>query len=133
MTTDVPPVGMEGASPNRFLSPADAEGAFGVLVGGDDGAGPAVLGFESFDVFLVGDGLPRVAPEVEGLGEIGRWGVGVQEQRFQGRRVQSASKGGKVAVELELRDVALVIEPLGALVSQEPLEDVLAQRVSDQL
>ena len=39
----------------------------------------------------------------------------------------------EVAVELELRDLGLVGLPLGPLVADEPLEDVLAERLGHEL
>src|SRR5690606_8524875 len=43
------------------------------------------------------------------------------------------SPGAQVALELETADVGAVVLPLGALVAQEPLEDVLPERLPDQL
>ena len=40
---------------------------------------------------------------------------------------------GEVAVQLERRDLAAVVVPLGPLVAQEEVEDVLAERLGDQL
>ena len=53
--------------------------------------------------------------------------------RTRGRCVTSAHSTEQVAVELERRDLAAVVEPLGPLVAQEEVEDVLAERLGDQL
>src|SRR6188508_2270026 len=57
------------------------------------------------------------------------------EERERGLRGRGTptSQPREVAVELELRDLRLVLLPLGALVADEPLEDVLAERLGHQL
>ena len=83
-------------------------------------------GSARLDRGLVGHGLPRVAAQVEGLGQL-RWGgIGEEEEWFHRDRERWLPVR-QVAVELELGDLGLVVDPLGPLVAQEPLEDVLAQ------
>ena len=97
----------------------------------DDRAGPAVVGLDAVDVGLVGRRPstgsrpgrgPGPAPAAAGRGRASSGSIGVRPTRLR-----------QVAVELELGDLRLVVAPLGALVAQEPLEDVLAQRLGDEL
>jgi hypothetical protein len=65
--------------------PAQGEPALGVVGGDDHPAGPAVVGLGPHRRALVGHRLPRVTGQVEGLGELGRRGVRVEQQRFHER------------------------------------------------
>jgi hypothetical protein len=62
--------------------PADAERAFGVLVGDDDRAGPSVAWLVLHRDRRVLDGLPRVPREVERLREQGRGRSRKDQQGF---------------------------------------------------
>ena len=109
--------------------PAQGPGRIALLVDDDDGAAPAVVGRLADGDALVGHGLPGVAAQVEQAGQLRRRRIGVDEQRFHGQQ----SPGGQVPGELERGDLGLVVGPLGSLVAQEPLEDVVAERFADQL
>ncbi len=50
-----------------------------------------------------------------------------------GRRAGAASESGQVPLELELGDLAPVVVPLGTLVAQEEVEDVLAEGVGHEI
>ena len=64
---------------------AQRERALGIDVGADDRARPTVVGLARLRGALVGDGLPRIAAEVERLGQLGRRRVREQKQRLHHR------------------------------------------------
>src|SRR5687768_2754753 len=47
--------------------------------------------------------------------------------------VGGSSEAGEVALQLEPGDLSAVVVPLGPLVAQEEVEDVLPQRLGDQV
>ena len=63
-------------------------------------------GSRRVDVASSADGLPRVAGQVERLGQLGRGRVGEEEEGFH----QRAHQVRQVAVELELGDLGLVVD-----------------------
>ena len=75
--------------------------------------------------------LPRVAGQVEGLGQLRRRRIGEDEQRFH--RVASSLQVAAGSGRARTGHLSLVAEPLLPLVAQEPLEDVLAERLGDEL
>jgi hypothetical protein len=62
---------------------AHRERPFGVHVGADDRAGPAVVGLDPFRYLRGRDGLPRVTAEIERLREQRRRRIRKKQQRFQ--------------------------------------------------
>ena len=60
--------------------PAQGEGAVGVDVGADDGAGPAVLGLACAAASSADAAFQRVAAQVERLGQLRRRRVGEEQE-----------------------------------------------------
>src|SRR3546814_18345924 len=76
----------------RSQHPAERERALGVVGRNDDRPRPPTLRLGCGEGRLVGDGLPRVATQIEGLGELRRSRVGVDEQRFHERWIRGGAR-----------------------------------------
>jgi hypothetical protein len=74
---------LEGEVPLAQVT-GQAEGVVGPAVGPDDGAGPAVLGLVGVDPRGGTHRTPGEARGVEGLGQVGRTGIGEDEERLHG-------------------------------------------------